>query len=475
LTFVERMRAAADAMLGRIPEQKGQANPYFWGSFVQNHGGSSSSRAEMNYVKLRALSETSVPRRAIRFIKTQVSRLECGIEVKSGQKATAKQKQIIQALNNVFESPNGDDTWSSFCEKMIEDMLVIGWSTVVVKDWSVNPEHPLLLFPSDAASFQVYMDWDGSPKSRKYAQFARNGAQVDFLPSELFVIKFDSRTSEPFGLSPMSVCAQEVEYLLNAMAYAGGVASSAHPKKMLHLGEDADPEFVKEVRMYFKDDVEGRNSLPIMGGTKSPTTLDLGASNDESLFLKHQQHLITLVANTFGLDPQKMGILGSMNKSTGDSLDSVTDDGAVRPVANSIEEAMNNYFLRRFGIFDVAEFKFRYTTSQNDVKALAVLHQVRLQDDSMTINESRNEMGNAPLPNDKELGHSPGDMTLSEYRAWIIKKYAPPIPDPIAPTLGADQTTKAQKGANGVAGASAPAKDDLHKGTPIAKDVPKKE
>jgi len=241
------------------------------------------------------------------------------------------------------------------------------------------------------------------------------------------------------------------------------------------ITEGGDPEFVKEVRLYFKDDVEGRNSLPIMGGTKSPTSIDLAQSTDESLFLKFQTHLISLVATSFGIDPQKMGILASMNKSTGDSLDSVTDDGAIRPVAHSIEAAINNYFLRRFGIYDVAEFKFRFTTSQNDVKALSILHQIRLQDDSMTINESRAEMGNAPMPVDKELGYSPGDMTLSEYRAYISKKYLPPVSSTPSsrPTIGDDQTTKADKGANGVAGAKGPAKDNPSAGVPMAKDVPK--
>lgn len=488
MTFVERLRAAADAMLGKVPPQKGYPNPYFWGSFVQNYNGSVNSRNELNYVKLRQLAETAVPRRAIRFIKTQVARLDCGIEVRSGKKATAKQQQIIDSLNNVFNSPNGEDTWYSFCEKMIEDLLVIGWSTVVVKDWPEHSDHPLLLFPTDAASFQIYMDWDGSPNTKKYAQFSRRGEVTDFKPTELFVIKHDPSSATPFGLAPMAVCAQEVEWLLNAMSYSGSIASSAHPKKLLHLGEDADPEFVKEVRMYFQDDIEGRGNLPIMGGTKSPTTLDLGATNDESLFLKYQDRLQALIASTYGLDPQKFGILTQMTKSTGDSLDSVTDDGAIRPIAHMIESAINDYFLRRFGIYDVAEFKFRYTTSQNDVKALAVLHQLRLQDDSMTINESRIEMGNAPLPIDKDLGKSPGDMTLSDYRAWIQAKYTfeaagakkaleKEVEQFIMPPPGAnapDQTTKDQKGANGVAGASGPPKADPHAGTPMAKDVAKK-
>ncbi|MCH3026210.1 hypothetical protein K3W74_14845, partial [Listeria monocytogenes] len=81
--------------------------------------------------------------------------------------------------------------------------------------------------------------------------------RVDFLQTELFTIKFDPRTSAPFGLAPLASCASEVEYLLSAMAYASSVASQAHPKKALHLGEDADEEFVREVRVYWRDEIEG--------------------------------------------------------------------------------------------------------------------------------------------------------------------------------------------------------------------------
>ena len=118
MTFVERMRAAADAMLGRIPEQKGVATPNFRGMYLQNSG-MPQSKPEMNYQKLRQLSETPVPRRAIRFIKSQVSRLECSVEVKTGKKATAREQRLIDSFNNVIQSPNGDDTWSSFVEKVV--------------------------------------------------------------------------------------------------------------------------------------------------------------------------------------------------------------------------------------------------------------------------------------------------------------------------------------------------------------------
>lgn len=462
---MQRLKAAADVMLGRIPQQKGTASPFFWGNFTQNST-MPQNKPDVNYQKLRKLAETPIPRRAIRYVKSQVGRLDKSIIPKKGVKLTAKEQKMVEALNAVLESPNGEDNWNSMIEKWIEDMLVLGWSTTVVKDWSEHPEHPLLLFPSDAASFQIFTDWDGSPKTRKYAQFDLRGNRVDFLPSELFVVKFDPRTSDPFGLAPLASCAQEVEYLLSAMAYASSVASQAHPKKALHLGEDADTEFVQEVRVYWHDEIEGRGTMPIIGGTKAPTSIELGADSDESLFLKWQERLILVIANAFGIDAQKMNVIAGINRSTGDTLDDSTDESSIRPIAWCIENAINQYFIRRFGLFNKAEFKFQFTTSNTDRKALAVFHQIRLQDDSMTINESRAEMGDPPLPIDPETGISKGDYTLTEYRA----RYG----SIVGTTNGneEDQKTDAEKGNNGVHGAGAPKEKALNKGKELNTDTP---
>lgn len=462
-SFMSRLRTARDVMMGRIPEQKGQSTPFFWGNFSQNSV-MPQSKPELNYQRLRALSETPIPRRAIRYIKSQISRLDKGFFPKKGKKLTSAQKKQLEALNAVFESPNANDTWITMVEKWVEDMLVLGWSTTVIKEWN-KPEHPLLLFPSDAASFQLYMDWAGDPKQRRYAQFDLHGQRVDFLSSEVFPIIFDSRTADPFGVAPLASCANEIEYLLQAMSYATSVASQAHPKKLLHLGEDADQDFIKETRIYWGDEVEGRGRLPIVGGTKAPTSIELGADSDESLFLKWQERLILVIANCFGLDAQKMNIISGINRSTGDTLNDETEESAIRPVAYTIQTAINNYFLRRFGLFDVAEFKFLFTTSVSDKKALAVLHQIRLQDDSMTINEARAEMGEPPLEIDPETGKSKGDYTLTEFRA----KYGS---HSLGSQVGSDQKTDAEKGNNGVYGAKAVKEDAMNQGKELNTESP---
>jgi hypothetical protein len=112
----------------------------------------------------------------------------------------------------------------------------------------------------------------------------------------------------------------------------------------------------------------------------------------------------------------KFNITVGINRSTGDTLDDASDEGAIRPLASQIENAINQHFLNYFGLSDVCEFKFRFTTSFSDRKSLAVIHQIQLQDDMLTINEARREAGYPDLPIDKTLGYSKGDLTLTEYR-----------------------------------------------------------
>jgi hypothetical protein len=268
----------------------------------------------------------------------------------------------------------------------------------------------------DAASVQIYMDWDGTPSKPRYAQVDLRGQRIDFKNYELLVVKHNPRSNTPFGLSPVEVAVQQIQYLLQAQAYAGQTASNATPKKLLYLGQEITEKQLSEFRIYFKNEIEGRSHMPIIGGNDQPHTIDLGLSNDQNLFLQWQSFLIALIANVFGLDALKFNAFVGINRSTGDVLDDISDESAVRPLASSIAHSINQQLLSVLGIADFAEFKFHYTTSNADRKALGVIHQLYMQMDVMTINEARREIGLADLPYSDVIGKSKGDLTLSEYR-----------------------------------------------------------
>lgn len=183
------------------------------------------------------------------------------------------------------------------------------------------------------------------------------------------------------------------------------------------MGQEITDKQLIEFRQYFRDEIEGRSHIPIVGGTDDVKSIELGLTGDQALFLHWQQFLIACIANAFNLDVMKFNTIVGINRSTGDTLDDVSDEGSIRAMAQQIEHHLNQFFLNLFEISEVAEFKFRFTTSFQDRKSLAVIQQIYGQLDVLTINEMRREQDKPDLPLDENLGYSKGDLTISEYRA----------------------------------------------------------
>lgn len=414
--FGDRIMAAYSALTQKQPQGKAADYPYFY-NFSASILGTPSSNAQLNHDMLRKFSESPIVYRAISYIRNQVTRLAWDIQPKDGKKLSAAQKKQIEIAKNVLRYPNADDNFSSWTGQLVEDMLVIGMGTSEVKEFKGNPEQPYLLYPIDAASVSIYVDWDGNPTKPRYCQFDIHNQRVEFTNKEVLVMKHNPRSATPFGLSPVEVSVQQIQYLLDAQSYAGKTASNATPKKLLYLGQDLTEKQIIEFRQYFRDEVEGRSHLPIVGGTNDVKSIELGLNTDHNLFLQWQTFLIAIIANAFNLDIMKFNAIVGINRSTGDGLDDSSDESAIRPMAMTIEHYINQHLLSIMGIADFAEFKYQFTTSFSDRKALAVIHQIYGQLDALTINEMRREQGLIDLPYDEMLGHSKGDLTVSEYRA----------------------------------------------------------
>jgi HK97 family phage portal protein len=463
LGFRDRLSAAFNAFSGKAPAGKSENVPFFY----TYSGSQSSPNMKINPMKLRAFSETAVVRHAIDYIRNQVSKLDWDIEPLPGKKFTAAQKKQVETAKNVFKTPNVDDNFMTFLGQMIEDMLVIGASTFEIKKWNGNTDNPYLFYPVDAASVQIYIDWDGSPTTKRYAQLDIAGQQVDFTPQEMVMMKFTPRTNTPFGMGPVETSYQQIQYLLDAQSYAGKTASSSTPKKLLFLGSEITDPQLREFRAYWQNEVEGRSNTPIMGGTDDVKSIELGASNDSSLYLQWQSYLVAIIANAFGLDAMKFGATLGISRSAGETMDSMSDEGAVRPLAHQIEHYMTQ-LMALFGLDGTAEFKFKFITSMDDRKSIGAIHQLYGQLDALTIDEIRHEIGKEPLPKDPVTGESPGSLTISAYRA----KYGTPPPtttdgegDPNDPEQAKGQAngdktkTGNEETNNGVTGANKKMKD----------------
>lgn len=412
-----RVQAAIDAFSGKVPQGKSEPHPLFFNYSVGSLG-QPTQNSKINHQMLRNFSENAVIRRAIDYIRNQVSRLDWDLRNISGRELTPEEEKSVKLLRSCLKNPNPTDTWITWVGQMIEDLLVIGQSYTENKEFRGHEnDHPYLWYIVDAASVRVFIDWDGNPQKPRFAQFDLVGKRIDFKPTELFEIIHNKRSNTPFGLSPVEAAVHQIQMFLESQNYAGKTASNATPKKLLYLGPDVSEMQIQQLKQYFRDEIEGRSHLPLIGGMTDVKSIELGHIGDQALFLEWQKMLIAIIASTFNLDIMKFNLTVGVNRSNGDTMDDVSDEGAIRPMAEQIKSFINTNIIPLFGLDGIIEFDFLYTTSFQDRKSVAVIHQIYLQADVFKINESRREIGLPDLPVDPVTGISKGDYTLSEYRA----------------------------------------------------------
>src|SRR5690349_19152793 len=115
---------------------------------------------------LRRFSEIPVARRAINVIKDRIAGMQWRVQVRRDRLNidTPDRRERIRIITATLETPNPDDSFRSFAEQVLEDVIVGGFGAAELQE-SLDLEHPLMLWPTDGTSIQMKADWDGQPQS----------------------------------------------------------------------------------------------------------------------------------------------------------------------------------------------------------------------------------------------------------------------------------------------------------------------
>lgn len=390
------------------PDRQTDSYPYQYG--YGGRKGNNQPTMKKTPTNLRMLSESPIPRRAINVIKNGITKLNWSVAA-IDENETEKYKEICKVIENTLLKPNPADSFRSWVEQIIEDMLVCSaGSTEILK--AGDPLKPFRMYPVDAFSVELYPEWDGKPDSYRFAQRV-NGSYVHLEAREMMYIRMNPRTNTPFGLSPLEVVWESVNSFITSHRQAAKQTSNSVLRKIINLGKSADSKAVSAFRHYWEYEVMGRGINPIIGG-ESPSVLDLGATDDKALFIEWQRFLIEIVAIAFDLSPKKLGQTKDVNRSTADSEDEDTES-TVQNVAENIVEHINNHIID--GIFKMGgkiEFKFHYGTSLKDQKLKADIDAIYLDRRVSTPDEVRDELARKALPN----GH--GEVILMPGKTTVI-------------------------------------------------------
>ena len=336
---------------------------------------------------LRRFAETPVARKAINTIKDRIAGMRWRIQRKGAGPASAASDPRIAVLTANLDAPNPDDSFRSFAEQVLEDVLVGGWGAAEVQ-LTADPRRPLLLWPVDGAMIRIYAGWSGNEEEPRYAQVTACGQRVDLRNEELLYIRLNPRTHTPFGLGRLEVAFETISWLLGAQDYAARLASNSIVQYALWLAE-MPPSSYDKVISWWQNEIEGTGKVPIIANLPSkPEVLRFGEGSDRDLRLEWQRFLIRIIADAFDLPPLLLGLEQDINRSTAEPLLEDAFRAAVVPTAKLFAEHITREILgRRLGWSDL-EFVFD-DLEVFDERAQAEIDEILLRSDVLLPDEVR--------------------------------------------------------------------------------------
>ncbi len=387
-------------------------------------------KQKVNIDTLRRLAKTPIARSAINQIKDGVKQLPWHFVPIDGKKHAKE----IAMLTRIMNHPNYADNYGSFITQELEDMLVADMGCFEKRQIR-SAYQPLYLFPIDANTIQVVQEWDGNPKTPRYAQNV-HGKQEFFLDSEIAVMTKNNNTHSLFGMSPTETAWKHIQYLMDCQAYANDIASNAMPKYLVSLGKSAGEGELAKLRAYITNEVQGQSTLAIFGAEK----LDVAQSSpigDDAACLNWQKMLLQIISVCYRVPPERLGSAISNDRSTVADQEEDFTENTIKPWARVVEDAINRHVVELLGLDSKVKFEFIYLPSQAQKTVLKDTVTTLVANDVITLNEARRAIkGVLPI----DLPDLPdGDVRASELKSKMA-------PQPLVTEPGKPQSQPDSKG-----------------------------
>lgn len=350
---------------------------------------------------LRRLANTPVPRRAINLIKNAVVAQPWGLRAIDGIDVDDpdEQKDRIKIGEKTLKHPNNTDSFQTYLEQGIEDMLCVG-AFVAELRLTVDPQRPLKMWPVNAESIRLFASWsEATPDMPHYCQMTglkgERGALL-FYDDELLYIKDNPSTNNPFGLSKMEVGFQSINHFLGVQDMSGRAGSDQVHKTFLWWEQPQSDSHYQIVRRHIQNELEGQAKISIIGGMKKPDVVDVTPVVEADLLLSWQELLIRMIANAFDMSAMALGIEHDVNRAVGQVLDDKDFRSAVVPMARRIADGLTRRVLHdKLGWYNL-EFAF-LDLDDPDAETKSQLYARMYSANGLTPNEWRKGMRMQPL------------------------------------------------------------------------------
>jgi phage portal protein BeeE len=396
MNIKETMRGLMGRKSGRVSantkdKRRTQPLPLYIGSAPVRDG-----LPKPTALNLRRFAETPVARKAINTVKDRIAGMKWRVQPRRSRDAQTEDPRLA-LLTAVFDAPNPDDSFRSFAEQVLEDVIVGGYGAIELVATG-DAARPLTLWPVDGSTIRLRADWDGLPASPRYVQhtgrFGPEG-QIVLADDELSYIRLNPRTHTPFGLGRLEVAFETINEFLGAHRYAARLASNTVVQYALWL-QDLAPAQHERLIHWWQDEIEGTGRVPILSVESKPEVLRFGGGTDSDLRLAWQEFLLRVIADAFDLPPMFLGVEHDVNRSTAAELNDVAFRQAIVPTARLFAEHLTRDAIHKKLGWEDLEFVFTDVDAKNE-REEAEIQEILLRSGVLTVNEVRKMRGLAEI------------------------------------------------------------------------------
>lgn len=348
-------------------------------------------------------------RSAINVRRDQVSHAEIAILPQEEEEPYSKQVQA-QALT-ILDQPNEyRQNWTELIASAVEDILVLDRG-VLSKSMTLGTRQPTGLYAEDGATIAIYPAWSGKPEEPRYL-FTEPGTDRRVpLRNDEAIVLMANPASHRFGLSPIQVLWETIKADLKATQLAMQLVEQKPPPHMIQIPGYSQTQLAGLAEEYLRN-YAGRKEIFFIGGQEDAHVFPLVFSAKDNQFLEWQTWLARKICALLRISPQQVGITFDINKSTGDTQQTISEDTGLIPLLLLIEIYLNREFLadfaptRRDGRSDMAALNLRacfpaISESARMLHAretLAITNESLATLPSMTINQALAMRGESPVP-----------------------------------------------------------------------------
>ena len=357
--------------------------------------------------------------------KSQLMRVPWTIQVKGKPRATSKGVELAKKF---FKSPDGVLTYRQWAWKYLDDLFVIDAPTLYMdRDNGGRLRHaPVLdggtIFPLiDDAGRRPDTDAIVTPngifyerRQPAFQQIIYGLPMINLSKDEIIYGMMAPRAELPiFGYSPVEqILTEATEAIRKTFYQLEFWRAGSMPELIITVPDNWTPRQIATFQAHFDAVLSGQLTLKskvrfVPGGMKP---FDIKNASGESLWSQRDELLVRLCCYAFSVSPTPF--IHQNNRATANQNQEASEEEGLYPLMSYWKDDVVDVILQdKLGLDDVeAVFLPR---QEPDQSKQAEIHQIRLHDGSVTINEVRGEMGLEPIPD--------GDVHLIYTGASVLR------------------------------------------------------